>query len=142
MKKTATIITAFLGISMFMFGVLKFIDPFKTWYVTQVTKSELPFPSLSYWSGQLGEIVVGLALILTLFPSIFKNRNRIWILFLVGNLLIIPMMLTAVYVHMQPAVPESALPLQIRPPFIPGFFLVLACINIYLGKKFSENPIN
>ena len=75
MKKTAAIITAFLGISMFMFGVLKFIDPFKTWYVTQVTKSELPFPSLSYWSGQLGEIVVGLALILTLFPSIFKNRN-------------------------------------------------------------------
>ena len=139
MKKIATAITIFLGISMFMFGILKFIDPFKTWYTTQIIQSELPFPFISYWSGQLSEIAVGLALILTLFPSIFKSRNQIRALFFVGNILIIPMMLTAIYVHMHPGVPESVLPLKIRPPFIPGLFMLLACINIYLGQRTLKN---
>ena len=135
MKKTSKIITAFLGIAMFMFGVLKFVDPFKTWYHTQVEKSELPFQAFSYWSGQLGEIAVGMMLLLSLWPTVNQQPAYRQRLRLLANILVIIMMATAFYVHMHPGVPESVLPLKIRPPFIPGFFLVLAMWNIYLDNQ-------
>jgi len=135
MQKTSKSITAFLGISMFIFGVLKFVNPFKTWYYIQVEKSELPFQFFSYWSGQLGEIVVGIMLIISLFPTIIQHINHREMLRLSANVLIIIMMATAFYVHLHPEVPESVLPLRLRPPFIPGLFLVLAVLNIYQGFK-------
>ena len=45
---------------------------------------------------------------------------------------ILPMMATAIYVHLQPNVPAEVLPLKIKSPFIPVFFLLLALTNIYL----------
>ena len=137
MTKSIKIITGFLGISMFMFGVLKFINPFKHWYTQQILLSELPFKTIPYWSGQLGEIIVGIGFIILLTnrkitPSKFNS------IFYSGNILVIVMMLVAFYVHLHPNVPADILPLKISLPFIPGFFLCLAIFNLYLKKKNIE----
>ena len=49
------------------------------------------------------------------------------------------MMLVAFYIYVHPNVPADVLPLKISPPFIPGLFLVLAILNLYLKKRI-ENP--
>lgn len=135
MTKANRMITGILGISMFMFGVLKFIDPFKYWYSTQIIKSELPFPILSFWTGQIGEIMVGIALLYILFLGAkisIKNVNRVFTLSHIG---IITMMVVAIYVHLHPNVPHDVLPLKISPPYIPGVFLLIATFNLYLKTK-------
>ncbi|UII23366.1 hypothetical protein [Fulvivirga ligni] len=131
MKKSVKVISLFLGVSMFMFGVLKFIDPFKSWYTVQVQSSELPFPS--YWAGQLGEIFSGILflLLVTRFHSLPAKAFKI--LFLMDNLLVIIMMVVAFYVHLHPNVPQDVLPLKFRPPVIPAVFLILAVINLVLN---------
>ncbi len=48
---------------------------------------------------------------------------------------ILPMMATAVYVHLQPGVPAEVLPLKIKPPIIPVLFILLALANIYLMQR-------
>jgi len=58
------------------------------------------------------------------------------------------MTLTAVYVHLHPNVPADVLPLKIKPPFIPLFFLLIVLSNIILaiinlkksktGKRFNS----
>src|SRR5215510_6978028 len=104
----------FLAISIFMFGVLKFVNPFQGWYRVQIENSELG--QLSYTTGRLGEVVVGITLILSLLfrqKISTKSYNR---LSNVSFLAIIIMMLTAVYVHLRPNVPADVLPLKIKPP--------------------------
>ena len=135
MTKTNRIISGFLGISMFMFGVLKFVKPFKSWYSTQIMKSELPFPNLSFWSGQIGEIIVGIVLICILLSGSKLKQNILNKIFSIANVSIIMMMLVAFYVHLHPNVPSEVLPLKISPPIIPGVFMLLAIANIYLKVK-------
>lgn len=135
MTKTNRIISGFLGISMFMFGVLKFVNPFKSWYSTQIMKSELPFPNLSFWSGQIGEIIVGIVLICILLTGSKLKQNILNKIFSIANVSIIMMMLVAFYVHLHPNVPSEVLPLKISPPIIPGVFMLLAIANIYLKVK-------
>lgn len=142
MTKTNRIITGILGTSMFMFGILKFVNPFKGWYSTQIIKSELPFPSLSYWSGQIGEIVVGVLLLYILFFSSKVSKFNFNKVFILGNMGIIIMMVIAFYVHLHPNVPADVLPLKISPPVIPGIFLLLATLNLYLNNKDSKRLIN
>lgn len=134
MTKTTRIITGFLGVSMLMFGILKFIDPFKSWYSSQIIKSELPFPMLSYWSGQIGELIVGIILTyISLFSANLKQRAQSRT-FVIAHLIVIVMMLVAFYVHLHPNVPAEILPLKISLPFIPGVFLVLAILNLYINR--------
>tara|TARA_R110002033_G_scaffold37974_1_gene77167 strand:+ start:17080 stop:17514 length:435 start_codon:yes stop_codon:yes gene_type:complete len=135
MKKSVKIISLFLGTSMFAFGTLKFINPFKLWYTTQVVKSELPFQQFSYWAGQLGEIFSGLVfIILVLFQkSIPKKTFELG--FTVNNVSIAFMMLVAFYVHIHPNVPNDVLPLKIKPPYIPTFFMILTILNIWMNKR-------
>lgn len=135
MTKANRIITGILGISMFMFGILKFVNPFKGWYSTQVIKSELPFPSLSFWSGQIGEIIIGVLLLYILFFSSKILKNKFNTIFILGNVGIIIMMVVAFYVHLHPNVPADVLPLKISPPYIPGIFLLLAILNLHLKMK-------
>lgn len=135
MTKTNRILNGFLGISMFMFGVLKFVNPFETWYSVQIIKSELPFPNLSFWSGQIGEIIVGIVLIYVLLFGSKLKQNILNKTFLIANVGIIIMMLVAFYVHLHPNVPSEVLPLKISPPIIPGVFILLAIANIYLKVK-------
>ena len=137
MSKSIKIITGFLGVSMFMFGVLKFINPFKNWYTQQILLSDFPLQTLSYWAGQLGEIIVGLGFIIIITNKKI-NSSAFKLIFYGGNILIIIMMITAFYVHQHPNVPSDILPLKISPPYIPGLFLVLSVVNIYL-KKYSKS---
>lgn len=135
MKKNVKILSIFLGISMFAFGALKFLDPFKMWYQSQISMSELPFPTLSYWAGQIGEIVTGFLL---LFLIIYRNKISPSTLksgFILLNLSIIVMMIVATYIHLHPGVSHDVLPLKIKPPIIPLSFLVLSILNLTSTRK-------
>lgn len=131
--KYTKITTWFLAISMFMFGVLKFVNPFKGWYSVQIANSELG--GLSYVMGILGEITVGTTLILCLFYRQKLSAKAFNLLTNTAFFTIVIMMLTGVYVHLHPNVPADVLPLKIKPPYIPVIFLLIALSNIYLSIK-------
>ena len=124
---------------MFMFGILKFVNPFKSWYVTQVETSELPFEQLAYWAGQIGEIVVGAIFLLLVFRRKSLALSVYSQLFTLANVATVVMMVVAVYVHLHPNVPNEVLPLKIKPPVIPVFFGVLPVINWTLFKLSPSN---
>jgi hypothetical protein len=122
-----------LGVQFFMFGIMKFFNPIKEWYSIQVSASELPLGS--YFVGQFGEIAVGSLLILALLTQnrwFLKSFSTVLTL---SSITIVGMMLTAIYVHMHPAVSAEVLPLKIKLPFIPAFTLLTALINIFLVRK-------
>lgn len=128
--KYTKITTWFLAISMFMFGILKFVNPFKSWYTIQVTNSGLG--QVSYIMGIMGEIAVGITLLVCL---IHRQRisTKVYVFFTnISFFTIIIMMLTGVYVHLHPNVPANVLPLKVKPPYIPVFFLLIAFSNIAL----------
>lgn len=117
----------FLGIVIFMFGFVKFFDPFKTWFHTQIVGSGLP-PFLIP-VGMAGEMCIGLSLV---FATVFRKRislSRPAAALASAGLIV--NMAVAIYVHLQPEVPASALPLGIKPPLIPLFFMVLAGLNLF-----------
>lgn len=123
----------FLAISMFMFGVLKFVDPFKGWYTVQVANSGLG--QLSYAMGIMGEIAVGTTLFVGL---LFRQRISTKLYNLLTGfsfVTVIIMMLTGVYVHLHANVPADVLPLKIKPPYIPIFFLLVAFSNLILTAR-------
>ena len=117
----------FLGTVIFMFGIMKFFEPFDTWFHIQIAQSGL-LP-LGVPLGIAGEISIGLSLLLT---SSF--RRRIGSLFTpivaLASAGLIVTMAVAIYVHLQPAVPANVLPLGIKPPFIPLVFMLLAGLNL------------
>ncbi len=131
--KFIRLISWFLGISLFIFGVLKFVHPFKGWYSAQITNSGMG--ELSYAMGILGELSVGVSLMIIL---VFQHKvlyKHLLLTIIFTSVVVIIMMLTGVYVHLHPNVPADVLPLKIKPPFIPGFFLLLALVNIYLAVR-------
>lgn len=123
-------ISWFLGIAMLMFGILKFADPFKSWYAVQIAASGLG--NTSYIMGIAGEIAAGCLLIASL---VFRYKMRI--ILPLASLVIIIMMLPGIYVHLHPDVPAGVLPLKIKPPYIPGGFLLLSVINMLLVRKYA-----
>ena len=68
--KAVKIISTFLGFAMFMFGVLKFVNPFKGWYSVQIMNSGMN--EFLYWPGITGEISVGI-----LFIGIILLKERL-----------------------------------------------------------------
>lgn len=134
-KSTIKILTAILGSSMFLFGVLKFVNPFKEWYTIQITGSGLS--TSLYWLGIAGEIISGASLVLALIFTNLKSvgfRNVVYF----SKTVIIVIMLTALYVHLQPGVPAEILPLQLKPPIFPVIFIVMSVWNMYLVKKSTQ----
>lgn len=130
--KAIKFISWFLGITMFLFGILKVIIPtINGWYSVQMTKSGIG-EFIPIWVGITGEIVVGLALIIGLLTATNKNFK---IVMQLTSAAIVAIMATAIYVHLQPNVPAEVLPLKIKPPVIPAFLMVLAFINIYLTQR-------
>ena len=127
-------ISLFLGISMLSFGLLKFIDPFKTWYSVQVTNSELG--NTSYWLGIFGEIIVGIVLSGSVLLHQKLRPHVVRKLIGISSTAVVIMMISGIYVHLHPAVPSDVLPLKIKPPYIPGFFLLLAAFNIYKSFQY------
>jgi hypothetical protein len=133
--KPIKLISWFLGIVMFMFGILKVIIPtIRGWYAVQMTNSGLS-EYIPVWIGVMGEIVVGLTLIISLTIANNLTNKSFKIIIQLASAGIIAMMLTAVYVHLQPAVPAEVLPLKIKPPYIPIFILLLALANIYFIRR-------
>ncbi|WP_193434725.1 hypothetical protein [Confluentibacter citreus] len=130
----------FLAISMFMFGILKFVNPFKGWYSVQITNSGLG--QLSYAMGILGEIAVGLTLFLCLINKQKIPTKAYYQLTNISFFIIIVMMLTGVYVHLHPNVHSDVLPLKIKPPYIPIFFLLIAFSNIILNIQLITHKTN
>lgn len=122
-----------LGVSMFMFGVLKFVDPFKTWYYTQISESNMSMNF--YYLGIFSEILTGVVfLIVTLFKNNFPQK-MIQYVTLLASTLVVCIMIVAIYVHLQPHVPAEVLPLKIKPPVIPIMFLCVAMSNIYIIRR-------
>lgn len=126
--KYTKVTTWFLAISMFMFGILKFVNPFKGWYTVQVSNSGLG--ELSYAMGIMGEIAVGITLFVCLIYGQRISMKSYNILTGLSFFIVVIMMLTGVYVHLHPNVPADVLPLKIKPPYIPIFFLLVAFSNL------------
>ncbi len=115
-----------LGILMFMFGFLKFFEPFRGWFEIQIHESHLPQESIL--AAKLGEMVVGFLFLLPWLRRSLKARTRDQLL-LLASLMLVGQMCVAIYVHLQPQVPASVLPLGIKPPVIPGVVLLLALLT-------------
>lgn len=127
MNKILKYNSIFLGTAIFMFGFVKFVDPFKTWFHIQIAKSGLPpfFTPL----GIAGEMSIGLSLLLaTLFRERIRNLFKPVVALASAGLIV--NMAVAIYVHLQPEVPARVLPLGIKPPVIPLLFLLLAGLNL------------
>jgi len=115
-----------LGAIMFLFGFLKFFHPFNGWFDVQIQQSHLPHASIL--TAKFGEMITGILFVLpTLLPSL--NRLTKQALTLLGSAMIVVQMLVAIYVHLQPTVPASVLPLGIKPPFIPATVLLLGILT-------------
>lgn len=129
--KYTKITTWFLATAMFLFGILKFVNPFKGWYSLQVANSGLG--QIAYAMGIAGEIAVSVTLF---FCLIYRNKISTKLNAVLTNgafFTIILMMITGIYVHLHPNVPADVLPLKIKPPYIPAFFLIMALSNIYFS---------
>lgn len=116
----------FLGILMFMFGFLKFFQPFRGWFETQIHQSHLPREAILV--GKLGEMVVGCLFLLPWLRRSLSARSREQVLLIACSILVAQMGV-AIYVHLQPQVPASVLPLGIKPPVIPFVVLLLALLT-------------
>ncbi|WP_299129140.1 hypothetical protein [uncultured Vibrio sp.] len=133
--KAQKILTGLLGAFLLMAGTVKFFDPFTTMFAKQIALSELPFPTLSRWASQLGEMTAGALLLVVMIGGRTLNtelRNKAM---LASTLLTTAIMVVAVYVHLLPSVPAKVLPLQSKPPVMTLFILGLAWLNAYLYHK-------
>ena len=128
---------------MFMFGFLKFFQPFRGWFDIQIQQSHLPHEAIL--AGKLGEMVSGALFILPWFRKSLTAKSREQIL-LVACLLLVSQMGVAIYVQLQPQVPASVLPLGIKPPVIPGVVLLLDLLTAFVvwrerrAEKASDMP--
>jgi len=128
--------STFLGTAILTFGFLKLFDPFNTWFHVQIARSGLP--PLSIPLGMAGEMSIGLSL---LFATAFRERIRTLFrpVVALASAGLIVMMAVAVYVHLQPEVPASVLPLGVKPPLMPLAFMVLAVVNLVQLRGLEES---
>ncbi|WP_167099953.1 hypothetical protein [Mycobacterium sp. DL592] len=122
----------FLGLFMFMFGFLKYFEPFRTMFDVQITESGLP--RLSIPLGKVGEMAIGFGLLL---PAWFSHKipNLYRPIVFVASAGLVVNMGIATYVHLQPNVPANVLPLGIKTPYIPLFVMFLAVVNLYQAYR-------
>ncbi|GAM60434.1 hypothetical protein JCM19232_767 [Vibrio ishigakensis] len=132
--KSHKILTGILGAFMLMAGTVKFFDPFTTMFANQIALSELPFPTLSRWAGQLGEMGAGAILLLILIADSRLSDELKNLAMLATTALTTIIMLVAIYVHLLPNVPAEVLPLQSKPPVLTLVILGLAWLNAYFYK--------
>ena len=136
-------LSLFLGVLMFMFGFLKFFQPFRGWFDIQIQQSHLPHEAIL--AGKLGEMVTGsLFLLPWLWRSLTaKSRHQ---LLLIACSILVAQMGVAIYVHLQPQVPASVLPLGIKAPVIPFVVLLLGLLTAFAvwkerrAEKVSDMP--
>ena len=115
-----------LGVWMFMFGFLKFFQPIRGWFDIQIQQSHLPHEAII--AGKVTEMITGTLFLLPWFWKTLSARNRDPLL-LLACLILFSQMGVAIYVHLQPGVPASVLPLGIKPPVIPVVVLLLGLLT-------------
>jgi len=142
-SRLSKVLSLFLGVLMFLFGFLKFFQPFHGWFEVQIQQSHLPHEAIL--AGKLGEMVTG---ILFLLPWLWRSltaKSKDQILLIACSILF-SQMVVAIYVHLQPGVPASVLPLGIKPPVIPGVVLLLGLLAAFdiwkrlRAEKASDMP--
>jgi hypothetical protein len=135
-RRLSRISSLFLGILMFLFGFLKFFQPFRGWFDIQIQQSHLPHEAIL--AGKVTEMMTG---VLFLLPWVWRTltaraKNES---ILAACLLLLSQMCVAIYVHLQPAVPASVLPLGIKPPVIPSTVLLLGLMTAFsVWKQLRE----
>lgn len=135
-QKISTSIVAFF---LFIPGLVKFTEKFKTFFTKQIELSNIPFPELSFVVGQASEIITGALLFSLLFfwkRFIPTTANK---LFTYGNLMVIIIMAVALYVHVHPAVSAEILPFEEKFPYLTLLLIVLASINLYTKKRILKS---
>ena len=132
-------LSLFLGVLMFMFGFLKFFQPFRGWFEIQIQQSHLPHEAIL--AGKLAEMVIGCLFLLPWIQKSLTVKRREQLL-LIACLILVPQMGVAIYVHLQPQVPASVLPLGIKPPVIPAFVLLLGLLTAFAvwKERRAEKP--
>jgi uncharacterized membrane protein YfcA len=113
---------------MFMFGFLKFFQPIRGWFDIQVQQSHLPHEAIL--AGKVAEMITGVLFLLPWFWKSLTAKSKDQLL-LIACLILFTQMGVAIYVHLQPGVPASVLPLGIKPPVIPVFVLLLGLLTAF-----------
>jgi TRAP-type C4-dicarboxylate transport system permease small subunit len=131
-RRLSKALSLFLGVLMFTFGFLKFFQPFRGWFDIQIQQSHLPHEAIL--AGKLGEMVTGCLFLLPWLRRSLNAKSRDQLL-LIACLILVTQMSVAIYVHLQPQVPASVLPLGFKPPVIPGFVLLLALLTAFAVWK-------
>lgn len=119
-------LSLFLGVQIFVFGFLKFFQPFRGWFDTQIQESHLPQEAIL--TGKVGEMVTGCLFVLPWLRRSLTAERQHQILLLASSSLLVQMCV-AIYVHLQPQVPARVLPLGIKPPVIPFVNLLLGLLT-------------
>lgn len=124
--RLSKVMSLLLGVQMFMFGFLKFFQPFHGWFDIQIQQSHLPHEAVL--AGKLTEMLTGM---LFLLPWVWRSltvgsKNKV---LLSACFLLFTQMVIAIYVHLQPGVPADVLPLGIKSPVIPVAVLLLGALT-------------
>jgi hypothetical protein len=131
-RRLSKALSLFLGVLMFMFGFLKFFQPFRGWFDIQIQQSHLPHEAIL--AGKLMEMVTGCLFLLPWLRRSLTAKSRDQLL-LIASLILVVQMCVAIYVHLQPGVPASVLPLGIKPPVIPFVVLLLGLLAAFAVWK-------
>ena len=113
---------------MFIFGFLKFFQPIRGWFDIQIQQSHLPHEAIL--AGKLTEMLTGILFLLPWIRRSLSAKRKDQIL-LIACFLLFTQMVVAIYVHLQPGVPASVLPLGIKPPVIPVIVLLLGLLTAF-----------
>ncbi len=132
MSRRVTILSLLLGVWMFTFGFLKFFQPIRGWFDIQIRESHLPHEAILV--GKVSEMVTG---VLFLLPWLWRSTTakRKDQILLIACFILLTQMIVAIYVHLQPGVPASVLPLGIKPPVIPVIVLLLGLLTAFDVRK-------
>ncbi len=132
MSRRLKVLSLLLGVWIFMFGFLKFFQPFSGWFEIQIQQSHLPHEAIL--AGKLGEMVTGFLFLLPWLRRSLSAKSTYQVLLLACSILAVQMVV-AIYVHLQPQVPARVLPLGIKPPVIPVFVLLLGVLTAFYVWK-------
>ncbi|MGI2960226.1 hypothetical protein [Vibrio alginolyticus] len=133
-KKAINFVTALLGGFMVMAGTAKFFLPFADIFAAQIELSGLPFPVLSKFAGQMGEIFAGALFLLVLTEGKLISSKAADVIINLATLLTVVIMSVAVYVHLSPNVPAEVLPLQSKPPVL-TLIVMFVTLGLWWSKK-------
>jgi hypothetical protein len=124
-----------VGTFLLLGGIAKFFMPFTEMFAQQIALSNLRFPRLSAFAGQVGEITAGIVLFVFFLAWSRLQGRQAGHVFVLANLLVVIIMTVAVYVHLHPDVPAEVLPFQSKPPVVTLLIMGLAILNVWLRHR-------